>query len=231
MFIADVLIKAWNLTRFFNSTIVETAEKLKGYILGSNIPFGLAFILLQTLSVILIVLPAGAVSFLGGAMFGGLTGFLYSMIGTVAGGMLVFFLTRLLGRPFVRRMLKKKTFEKYEKKFNERSHMIVLVFMIFPIMPADVLCYLMGLTKMKWWHMLILNLVGRPWRTILYVALGASLSGGIPLLLYIVIFEAAVFMLFLAIRYGGKFEAAMFKRSEARRRKRAANPEAPGESL
>lgn len=225
--LADVLIKAWDLTRFFNSTISENALKLQDYILSANIPYWLAFMLLQILSVFFFVIPAGAVSFLGGMTFGPLVGFLYSYAALVIGGMGVFFLTRLLGRPFVRKMMKKKTLEKYENKFTERSHLIVLIFMVFPIMPADALCYLMGLTKIKWWHMLILNIIGRPWRTLIYVVMGNGLLGGIPLLLYVAFFEAAFFLLFLTIRHGDKWEAAIFRKFEAIRRKKRPEAQEP----
>ena len=212
VFLAAVIIDAFDLKRFFNSTIGEQAINLQKYVEGSNIPYEIAFILLQSFTVLFFVIPAGAVSFLGGTMYGVGLGFLYSYIGLVLGGMVVFFLTRLLGRPFVKRMMRKKTFEKYEKKFTERSHLLVLIFMIFPIMPADALCYIMGLTKIKWWHMLILNILGRPWRTILYVVLGSSLSSGIPLLLYVIFFEAAIFLIHLTMRYGDRVEGAIFRR-------------------
>ena len=100
--------------------IYSNPEIVKQFIAGFGIFAPIVFILLQTLQVIIFVIPGPVFTIAGGYAFGVLFGTIYSLIGTVLGSIVVFHLSRKFGRPFVVKMVGKKDLDHFDVFFKKK---------------------------------------------------------------------------------------------------------------
>lgn len=116
-------------------TIREIAEE-KGVV---AIPI---FLLLQVLQIVVAVIPGEALEVGAGAAFGWFGGFLLSELGIMLGTVLIFAVTRKLGKRFVESITDGKRIKRFEKldKSPRRDRIIFLIFFI-PGLPKDILTY------------------------------------------------------------------------------------------
>ena len=155
------------------------------------------FIGVQAVQVIVFAIPGEVVQIAGGYLFGGGLGILLSMAGILLGSTAAFFLSRLLGRPFVAAVIPAAQLERVERLLESRSSRIVffLLFLI-PGVPKDILCYVAGLTPMPFLFFLGVSTVGR-----LPGIVGSSLIGGAARSsrwVALVVLSAAAIVLFVA---------------------------------
>lgn len=128
------------------------------------------FIMVQIVQVVIPILP-GAIGCLGGVLiFGPVWGFVYNYIGICIGSVLAFRLSKQYGRPFVRSMVKEKSYNKYitwlEKGDKFDKAFAIAIFL--PVAPDDLLCYIAGLTKMTLKRFTWIILLGKPLSILTY---------------------------------------------------------------
>ena len=93
--------------------IFTSQEKMKAYLANKQIIGPLIFTLIQIIQVVIPIIPGG-VSLLGGVIFfGPIWGFIYNYVGICLGSIILFFLARHYGRPFILHLVSEKTYEKY----------------------------------------------------------------------------------------------------------------------
>lgn len=104
--------------------IFTSQEKMKAYLADKQVIGPLIFTLIQVIQVVIPIIPGG-VSLLGGVIFfGPVWGFIYNYVGICLGSIILFFLARHYGKPFILHLVSEKTYEKYmkwttnQKKFN-----------------------------------------------------------------------------------------------------------------
>lgn len=150
--------------------LFTSQEALEAFLLRMGILAPLLFILIQIVQVVIPILP-GAIGCLAGVLiFGPFWGFLYNYIGICLGSVIVFFLSRNYGKPFVLRMVKEKNYQKYvgwldKGKAFDRCFAAAI---FFPLAPDDLLCYLAGLTSMKAKRFTGIIFLGKPVSIALY---------------------------------------------------------------
>lgn len=134
-----------------------------------------AFTLLQALQVVIAPIPGELTGVVGGYLYGTAFGFLLSTLGLTLGSWAAFELARILGRPFVERLVKKEIIEKFN--FVTTNTGITTCFLLFllPGFPKDSLCYVLGLSRMELSTFLIISTLGRMPGTYLLTLQGASL--------------------------------------------------------
>ena len=122
--------------------IFTSQEKMKAYLANKQIIGPLIFTLIQIIQVVIPIIPGG-VSLLGGVIFfGPIWGFIYNYVGICLGSIILFFLARHYGRPFILHLVSEKTYEKYmkwtanQKKFNWFFALCIIA----PMAPDDILC-------------------------------------------------------------------------------------------
>lgn len=106
----------------------------------------LIFILLQILQVVLAPIPGEITGFIGGFLFGAGTGFMYSSIGLGIGSAINFWLGRLLGRRYVRRIIPQQYLNRFDEKLKRQGLIAIIFFFIIPGFPKDYLCLFLGIT-------------------------------------------------------------------------------------
>lgn len=127
------------------------------------------FLCLQALQVVFPVIPGGASCLAGVLAFGPLQGFIYNYLGLTIGSVIAFFLSRKYGVKIIYNLFKKEQIEKYIKYVNTSTFQtIFFLIILLPGLPDDLLCYIAGLSKMKFRVFLAIILIGKPLTLIFY---------------------------------------------------------------
>lgn len=133
--------------------LLVTAEgraKIQAMVESHETSGAFLFIGLQFIQVVIAVIPGEPVEIIGGVLFGAFGGFLFCMIGALAGTISVFYLVKLLGYPLVSSFFDRKKL-KHLKILEDSKKLETIVFILFliPGTPKDALTYIVPLTKMK----------------------------------------------------------------------------------
>jgi uncharacterized membrane protein YdjX (TVP38/TMEM64 family) len=154
------------------------AERAKTYILDFGRAAPALFIMLQVLQVVIAPIPGQAAAFVGGFVFGWKLGTVYTMIGLTLGSWLAIALARKYGRRLIELINGKEAVAEFEKLLNlSESRSAVLqktkatlrrnqtltffIIMVLPGLPDDLVCFLMGLTDVPVWRLVVLAGIGR----------------------------------------------------------------------
>lgn len=123
----------------------------------------ICFILLQIIQVIIPIIPGGISCLAGVLVFGPILGFIYNYVGLIIGSCIAFLLAKKYGLKLIKKLFKEVTINKYLKYIKEDYFYRVFVIGIFlPFLPDDLLCYIAGLTQIKFKRFLIIILLGKP---------------------------------------------------------------------
>ena len=156
---------------------IEDPESLSAWIDGAGIWGPIVFMLLNTAQVLLAIIPGGPFEVAAGALFGPWAGTIMCDVAMTAGGMMTFFFVRKFGMKFIELFVDREEIESV--KFlhtNEKYTSLLFLFFLFPGTPKDLMCYVVGLTDIKWTTWMFINFVGR-FPAILLSALGGSALG------------------------------------------------------
>jgi len=129
----------------------------------------LIFIIIQTIQVVIPIIPGGISSLVGVLLFGSIFGFIYNYIGLILGSLIAFYLSKKYGITLLKKIFKEKTLNKYliyinNKKFTK----LFIIGIIMPGLPDDLLCYIAGISKIKLKTFIICLLIGKPISLLLY---------------------------------------------------------------
>ncbi len=140
---------------------------------------GPAFVGLQVFQVVFAPVPGEVTGFVGGLFFGIVNGTLLSTVGLTAGALIAFWFARFFGSGLVRKIVKKECFDKFDA-FMETHKALNIAFVLFliPGFPKDSLCYLLGLTRMRYREIVVMNVFGRLPGTIILSMQGSAIRHG-----------------------------------------------------
>jgi len=132
----------------------------------------------------------------GGFTFGIINGAIYSIIGFIIGGAITFFIARKLGRPFVIKVVSKEAMTKFNNYDGLKRDIMLFIFFLAPLFP-DAMCYVAGLTNIKYSRFLTISVLGRIPAIIVFSLAGKSFANtnylfGIILILIILIFTTII---------------------------------------
>ncbi len=185
--------------------IFSSPEGLKDWISGKRLA-PLVFVLLQILQVVVFIIPGEVPQVAGGYLFGVWDGLLLSLIGIILGSSVSFYLARLLGVPFVKAIFKPEQVEKTERIVSSaRSKLAFFLLFLIPGIPKDILCYVGGLSSIKFYQFLIISTFGRFPGIIGSVMMGDAAAGK-RWLFAGVIFMVAVILFFLGFVFRERIE-------------------------
>lgn len=136
-------------------------KQLRAFVLSYGHRAPLIFVLLQITQVVLSFIPGEATGFLGGFLFGGFQGFVYSSIGLTIGSLLAFGLARWLGLRFVRRIVRSDLYRKFSFLREPRGIVAVFILFLIPGFPKDTLSYVLGVSPIPLWAFFLVMSLGR----------------------------------------------------------------------
>lgn len=143
-------------------------------------PFGVLIMFgLQLLQIIVAVIPGEVVQLVAGVLYGTIGGSLIIILGALVSSIIVFYLVRKLGAPFVQAMISEKQMKKLGFLYDAKKlNTVVFVLFLIPGMPKDVLTYIIPLTKVKPADFFVLSTIGRIPGIVASTYAGASFISG-----------------------------------------------------
>lgn len=120
-----------------------------------------------------LLLPGGALSVGAGFFFGLWWGFFIALAGNVSGAAIAFYISRSLGRNWLKRKLfRNRTFIALEPAIEKEGWKIILLSQLHPLFPTSLLNYLYGLTKIRFRTCMLWVAIGQAPGLFLYSYLG-----------------------------------------------------------
>src|SRR6185436_14197844 len=120
-----------------------------------------------------LLLPGGVLSIGAGFFFGLWWGFLIALVGNVAGAAISFFISRWVGRQWLKRkLLRNRTLEALEPAVEREGWKIILLSQLHPLFPTSLLNYLYGLTQIRFRTCILWVTIGQAPGLFLYTYIG-----------------------------------------------------------
>lgn len=121
----------------------------------------------------LTLFPDSILAIGGGLIFGLGKGYIYTLIGALIGASLSFYISRKLGRNFVKKLTKEKL-DNIEDMINSKGFFVVLILRLIPLFPFDIISYGAGLTSIKYKDFLIATIIGTIPGILVFTNIGAQ---------------------------------------------------------
>ncbi len=158
---------------YISYQVAMDKESFKLWMDANGILGRLVFVGMVILQIMVAIVPGGPIEVAGGYAFGAVEGTILFIMGATIGSVIVFLLVRKFGRKvvelyFEEHEIKKLSFLKDDKKRD----VFFLILFVIPGTPKDLLCYVAGLTKMKFGMFLVICSMGR-----LPAVIGSAISG------------------------------------------------------
>ena len=119
-------------------------------------------IAIQFAQVVIFAIPGEITQFAAGYVFGAWKGFLYAIVGIALGSAFDFGFARLVGRPFVERILGAKTMHRVDELLESpRGKSGLFLLFLIPGMPKDAMSYGAGLTNFRAMEFVIISGLAR----------------------------------------------------------------------
>lgn len=121
----------------------------------------------------LTLFPDSILAIGGGLIFGLTKGYIYTVIGALIGATLSFYISRKLGRDFVKKLSKEKL-DDVERMIDSNGFFIVLMLRLIPLFPFDIISYGAGLTSVKYKDFIVATFLGTIPGILVFTNIGAQ---------------------------------------------------------
>ena len=195
--------------------LLSNVENVKQSVENTGALAPLVFICIIILQVLFAPIPGQIVAMASGYIFGVWRGFIYMMIGSTIASFTIFFFSRKFGRPFVEKILKKKTIKKMDKFVANGGGLALFLMYLLPFFPDDAICYLAGLTKIKIRNLVLISIFGRFPEYLLLCFIGAGFAMGSKLSI-IALSSFSVLLIILYLKRDQLEKFIMNKNAKAR---------------
>ncbi|MFX0173910.1 MAG: TVP38/TMEM64 family protein [Candidatus Hodarchaeota archaeon] len=136
------------------------------------------FIILMGIQGILIPIPSELVLLSSGLIWGLILGSILGIIGSMAAGVLTYYIAVLGGRPMIERFLGQENLEIIDTYIDKYGARAILIARAFPFMPFDPISYASGFLKIRFREYFIATLFGSIIRCVFYAWLGSTMYPG-----------------------------------------------------
>ncbi len=120
--------------------------------------------------------PAELVAIVNGMVYGPVWGTVITWAGAMLGALAAFALVRMLGRPFVRRLLAEESVRRMDQWVARYGAGALLFSRFVPVIAFNLINYAAGLTNMSWWTFIWMTGLGILPLTILMVVMGDQIA-------------------------------------------------------
>ena len=151
----------------------------------------------------LTLFPDSILAIGGGLIFGLFKGYLYTLIGALIGASLSFYISRKLGRSFLKKITKDKL-DYIEDMINSKGFFVILLLRLIPLFPFDVISYVAGLTSIKYRDFLFATIIGTIPGILVFTNIGAQ-SVNIASKSFYISIMALIVLILLSIILKNKF--------------------------
>lgn len=159
LFFALISVSVYLILKMFNLTNINSLKQIildcKPYsvlvylLISVFVLVGLCFVPLLNTSLIL----------LGIILFGSKTTFFVSLLSVFLSSTILFFIGDKFGESFAKKLVGEKDLEKAQNLVDYKSKFLLPIFFIFPAVPDEALCLVAGMTKMKYWYLILVSML------------------------------------------------------------------------
>jgi uncharacterized membrane protein YdjX (TVP38/TMEM64 family) len=158
-------------------TFFSDPQRIQAWVAGFG-PWGpLISTALNVVQVLLAPIPGQFVGLMNGYLYGVWLGTLYSMAGLALGTALAMTLGRWFGRPLVERLANRETLARWDGLASRQGPLFFFLVFLFPFVPDDIACFLIGLSPLSIPRMLIIAALGRTPGVFISCWMGAYATG------------------------------------------------------
>ncbi len=156
-------------------------------------------------------IPGQVINFIAGYVYGPGLGLLYSWLGLVLGAATAMLLARYAGRPVVERLVSSALLDRIDRLAAGKGLGFFVLFFFIPGLPDDLLCFVVGFTRLPLRLMLPLAALARAPGLVAAVWLGSS-ADKIPAPVWVVIGALGLAAVVLFWRYGDRVQELLLGR-------------------
>ncbi len=188
---------------------INSVEDLRALIGRAGPMTGVAYFLLQMMTVIIAPIPSNVTMMAGALALGFWPAMILGVLAVICGSVIVFLTARALGRNAVQRFLDRGVMERYLPVIEEKQDMFLFLTMLFPFFPDDALCILAGLTTIPLRRFVLILAAARPWGLVFAALLGSG-SIQMPVWGWVLLAVPMIAVFILAMRYSRQIEEKLF---------------------
>lgn len=175
-------------------------EQLKEYLLGFGAWAPIVSGSLMVLQSLFVPLPAMVITLANGLLFGTMWGTLLSWSSAMVGAIICYYISRLLGRPVVEKLVGGKSLDMTDRFFRRYGKHAILIARLIPVISFDVVSYAAGLTTIGPGEFLLATGIGQMPATVVYSFLGQNMTRAVKLGLWIILGVLALVTLGFALK-------------------------------
>ncbi len=168
-------------------------QKIQGLIDRAGIYGPLLLMAIMAVAIVLSPLPSAPITLAAGAAYGHTWGTVYVLVGAEIGAIVAFFIARVCGREFVRRLAGDKL---PQTRINTQNGLTAVVFTtrLLPFMSFDAVSYAAGLTRLTAARFAVATLAGMIPATFVLTHFGAEMRAddGTGLMIGLSVFAAVM---------------------------------------
>jgi len=188
--------------------LLRDQERVREWVAGFGPWAPLVSVALNTAQVLLAPIPGQFIGVMNGYLYGIWLGTLYSMLGLLIGTMLAMGLARWFGRPLVERLVDPEQLARWDRITHRRGPPFFFLIYLFPSLPDDIVCFLIGLSSLALPRMIVLAMIGRLPGVVISCWVGAY-AGELPWWAWIPLGGGAGALAWAFWRYQARLEAGL----------------------
>ena len=138
-----------------------------------------AFLILQVIQVVVFFIPGEIIQVAGGYIYGTFYGTMLSLAGITIGSAAIYCISRLFGRPLIKKVVSDKHMNFFERilQLGSTNYVVFLLYLI-PGIPKDVFGYICGISEITFRDFIIYSTLGRIPAVIVSAYFGAAIDKG-----------------------------------------------------
>lgn len=147
------------ILKLFGITNISTLQNI---ILNNKNLSGLIYIVITAILLTLLCfvpLLNTSLIVLGIVLFGPLNAFILSLIATLLSNSILFFIGDKFGEAVARKVIGKKDLELAQDFVDNKSKILLPLLFVLPGFPDEALCIVAGMTKMKFWYLILVSTI------------------------------------------------------------------------
>ena len=142
--------------------VATAPDELRVWVRGFGVVAPLAFIAVQVVQVVIFIIPGEVPQIASGYLFGIAGGLALTSLGIAIGSGIAFLASRLLGIEFLSAILRREQLDRMRQvAASPRATITFFLFFLIPGIPKDILCYVAGLSRMRFIVFIVISTVGR----------------------------------------------------------------------
>lgn len=144
-----------------------------------------------------------SLAIMGIALFGAKIAFISNMIAIFFSTTILFYIGDFFGEKLAIKLLGKKTFTETQNIIDHKSKFWLPILFLAPGIPDEALCIIAGMTKIKYWYLMLVSLVYHAIEIGIFCFIGSGLINwnALNLLDWIILSNIVLFDLILLIKF------------------------------